>query len=302
MPAKKKKIVKQEIVIVIDKSGSMAQSREDVIGGFNTYINDLKREETIDAKLTLVMFDNSVHKLYSGKNIQDVGELCTKTYSPNGGTALNDAVMEAINDVDERLKKSSEKEDVQVLLVVFTDGEENSSRKYTDKDKIKQTRESKEKEGWAFIFMGADMDAWSSASSYGISAANTVGIGRDAIAVSASYLSNRTRKAATLHASHTSGQLPEVDYSASMQSLMSLDEDDMKNDAEAVRLRETLDSSNVKKLSPAFPDFENRVAEGKRIFDADLHSPILSHNRKSTLSNHLKDKSDYTMDTSDSID
>lgn len=239
----KTKRTTQEIVIVMDKSGSMSVSRDDVIGGFNTYIKDLQKDESINAKLTFFMFDNNVHNLYSGKPIKDVGELSHATYSPNGSTALNDAVMEAIKDVDTRISKSKAKTKSQVVVVVFTDGEENASKKYRDKDEIKKLRSEKEQEGWAFIFMGADMDAWSGAAAYGMSAGNTMSMGRSAIQASASYLSNRTKKAAIMHESMVTGKISAESYTKTMNNLMTLDEDDLVNDAEAVSLREKIDSS-----------------------------------------------------------
>ena len=244
MPTKNPQTIKQEIVVVIDKSGSMSNCRDDVIGGFNTYIADLKKDKSIDAKLTLVMFDDYVHKLYSGKDIDQVGELCTRTYSPNGSTALNDAVMEAIDDVETRLKKSKAKNKPQVLVIVFTDGEENRSQKFKNKDDVKAKRGEKESEGWAFIFMGADMDAWAAGHSYGMSAGNTIGIGKQAIASGAQYLANRTRKAATMHRGLISGDMCGSVYAESMSSLMTLDADDLANDQEAVTLRNAIDTSS----------------------------------------------------------
>lgn len=264
MPTKNTKKVKQEIVIVIDKSGSMNSSRDDVIGGFNAYINDLKKSEDTDVKLTLVMFDNYVHKLYSGKTLKDVNELCSKTYCPGGATALNDAVMEAVEDVEARLKKSKSKDDPQVMVVVFTDGEENGSNKF-DKNAVSDKRKEKEAEGWAFIFMGADMDAWAAGSSYGMSAGNTISLGKQAIGSSMAYLSNRTAKASKIHAARSAGVISHEAYAQSMNNIMELDADDMANDTEAVNLRTTIDNSsqvsNPKKYSvvDAIKDLQSKT-------------------------------------------
>lgn len=243
MPTKNTKKVKQEIVIVIDKSGSMSSSRDDVIGGFNTYIADLKKDEETDVKLTLVMFDTYVHKLHSGKALKDISELSAQTYCPGGSTALNDAVMEAVEDVEARLKKSKAKDDPQVMVVVFTDGEENASRKFK-KDAVSDKRKEKEAEGWAFIFMGADMDAWAAGSSYGMSAGNTISLGKQAIGDSMAFLSNRTKKASKAYAARGIGGMSQEVYTRTMSNLMTLDADDLANDAEAVNLRATIDNSS----------------------------------------------------------
>lgn len=264
MPTKSTQRVKQEIIVVIDKSGSMSGSRDDVIGGFNTYISDLKSEEEVDIKLTMVMFDTYVHKLYSGQDIHQVAKLDYSSYSPNGSTALNDALMEAIEDVETRLKKSKAKNKPQVMIVVFTDGEENASTKFRDKDEIKKRRSDKEAEGWAFIFMGADMDAWAAGSSYGMSAGNTMSLGKQAIGSSAQFLSNRTAKAARLYASNTLGEMDNIAYASAMSNIMTLDADDLANDAEAVALRATIDSS-VSSVPPTQTPFSSGLITQNQI-------------------------------------
>jgi len=259
MPTKNTKKVKQEIVIVIDKSGSMSSSRDDVIGGFNTYIADLKKDEDTDVKLTLVMFDTYVHKLHSGKAIKDVSELCSKTYCPGGSTALNDAVMEAVADVETRLKKSKAKDDPQVIVVVFTDGEENASNKFK-KDAVSDKRKEKEAEGWAFIFMGADMDAWAAGSSYGMSAGNTISLGKQAIGDSIAYLSNRTSKASRAYAARGSGVISHEVYAQTMNNLMEIDADDLANDKDAVNLRTTIDNSS-RISNPAYLNLADKIKD-----------------------------------------
>ena len=185
----------------------------------------------------MVQFENQVHKLYSGTAHQQLTDLCEKTYNPNGGTALNDAVMEAIEDVETRLKKSNTKDKPQVIIIVFTDGEENASKRYS-KAQVSTKRSEKEQEGWAFIFMGADMDAWSAGSSYGMSAGNTVSMGKSAqaMAASGSYLSNRTKKAAVIGARFASGQIAPAAYANSMMNFMSLDAEDLATDQVAGRI------------------------------------------------------------------
>jgi len=265
MPTQNTTKVKQEIVVILDKSGSMSGSRDDVIGGFNTYIEDLRKEEDIDAKLTIYMFDDYAHKVCSGEPLSKVSLLNTKTYCPGGSTALNDCFMEAIADVESRLKKSKAKNKPQVLFIVFTDGEENASSIHRDKAKIKQRKDDKEGEGWAFIFMGADMDAWSAGSSYGVPIGNTITINKQSIGSSASYLRNRTVKAASNARGLMAGVISEAQYATSMNNLMTLDADDLANDAEAVALRNEIDqaaqgiSSNPNPLLNSIPTHKGWV-------------------------------------------
>lgn len=238
MPKAKK--IKQEIVVVVDSSGSMYSSAKDIIGGFNQYVSDLKANTDVSVKFSLITFDSIVDKKYSGKSIKDVTNLCENTYKPRGSTALNDAVMTAINDVQSRLKKT--KTPSQVMIVIFTDGEENASTQFSVED-VKEKRAEMEEQGWLFIFMGADMDAWKAGCVYGMSAGNTISLGKSAIKDSVSYLSNRTNKAARLHTSFLTGDLSKASYAVATQSLMALDEDDIINDEDAVRLREIINQS-----------------------------------------------------------
>lgn len=154
------------LLLVIDKSGSMMPKVNDVIGGFNTYIDGLKKDKKNDYRVSLISFDSTVSDIYIGKKLSEVEPLNHENYIPSGMTALNDGVGHAITTCAAKAKDP-------VLLVVFTDGEENSSREFTT-DKIRELVEDKQKGTWTFVFMGSDISTWSSARSYGISVANTL--------------------------------------------------------------------------------------------------------------------------------
>ena len=167
--AKKEKKLKNgkvsRVVFVLDKSGSMYGKAEDVIGGFNTMLKEQQKLHP-DTILTLVLFDTEYKIVYKDMKIIEVPELTKEIYSPSGMTALIDALGKAIVET----KKNSGKDNV--LFIIDTDGLENSSAEYK-KDDVKKLVEEQQKAGWQFIFTGAGIDAFSEASSYGISATLT---------------------------------------------------------------------------------------------------------------------------------
>lgn len=167
--AKKEKKFKNSkqsrVVFILDKSGSMYRKAEDVIGGFNTMLKEQQKLHP-DTILTLVLFDTEYKIVYKDMKIIEVPELTKEIYSPDGFTALIDALGKAIVET----KKTSGKDNV--LFIIDTDGLENSSTEYK-KDDVKKLVEEQQKAGWQFIFTGAGIDAFSEASSYGISATLT---------------------------------------------------------------------------------------------------------------------------------
>lgn len=156
-----------EIVVVLDKSGSMASTKDDVIGGFNRFLEEQKKLPG-ECTLTMVLFDHG-YILKSACPIRDIQPLDNKTYLPGGMTALLDAVGKAVNETGRRLAELDEAQRPdKVIVVVITDGAENSSCEHTlgvirDMVEHQQTKYS-----WKFIFLGADIDSFNDAARIGI--------------------------------------------------------------------------------------------------------------------------------------
>ena len=157
-----------EIVFILDRSGSMAGLESDTIGGFNSMIAKQKKEEG-DALVSTVLFDNTSEVLHDRVPIADVAKMTEDDYTVGGCTALLDAIGGAIKHIG-NVHKYIRKEDVpdHTIFVITTDGMENASRSYSS-DKVKKMIETqKEKHGWEFLFLGANIDAVETAKSIGI--------------------------------------------------------------------------------------------------------------------------------------
>lgn len=161
-----------EVVIIMDKSGSMNTVVDDTIGGFNSFIKKQKKLPG-KASFTKVQFDTNV-VIDGPKDIQEVEPLTKHTYSPGGSTALLDAIGQTIDSVGLRLRNTKEEDRPnKVVVVIITDGQENSSVRFT-KAKIKDMIEHQtNRYAWEFHFMGANQDSFAEAGSLGVSISNT---------------------------------------------------------------------------------------------------------------------------------
>lgn len=170
-----------EIAVILDESGSMNEIKSDTIGGFNSFLK-VNRDLPGEAKLTLVKFSTNYNIVYNGINIKEASDLNQSTYYPSGMTSLLDAVGKAIDEIGGRLSKTTEEERPEkVLMVIITDGEENSSREYSLESIKEKITHQKDKYNWEFVFLGADQDAWSNGGSMGISSSasfNKMDIGK----------------------------------------------------------------------------------------------------------------------------
>lgn len=156
-----------EIIFVIDKSGSMAHLSADTIGGFNGFIESQKAMDG-KATLTTVLFDTNWKILHDGVDIKEVKPITSSDYVAYGGTAMLDAIGEIINKVQDRHDELGEEKPDNVLFVITTDGEENSSRTFKKSQIEKMIKHQTNGHGWKFMFLGANMDAVKEAESIGI--------------------------------------------------------------------------------------------------------------------------------------
>ena len=157
-----------ELVLILDRSGSMSGLEKDTIGGFNSML-EKQRKEPGDAVVSTVLFDNETEVIHDRVAIADVPNLTDKKYFVRGCTALLDAVGGAIHHIG-NVHKYARKEDVpeKTLLIITTDGMENASHRYTY-DKVRHMIDrQKERCGWEFLFLGANIDAAAEASRFGI--------------------------------------------------------------------------------------------------------------------------------------
>lgn len=157
-----------ELVFVLDRSGSMHGMESDTIGGFNSMIEKQRKLEG-RAYVSTVLFSNESEVVHDRADLRDVRPLTEGDYTPRGSTALLDALGGAIHHIG-NVHKYARKEDVpeHTVFVIITDGRENSSHRYTA-EKVKQMIEKeKNKYGWEFLFLGANIDAVQTARRFGI--------------------------------------------------------------------------------------------------------------------------------------
>ena len=159
-----------ELVFILDRSGSMAGLEKDTIGGFNAMIAKQK-EEPGEAYVSTILFDNHCEVIHDRVDIQKIEPMTDKEYYVRGCTALLDAVGGAIHHIGNVHKYAREEDRPEkTLFVITTDGMENASREYSYEKVRKMIEHEKEKYGWEFIFLGANIDAAQEAARFGIRA------------------------------------------------------------------------------------------------------------------------------------
>lgn len=159
-----------ELVFILDKSGSMSGLEKDTIGGFNSLL-DQQRKVDGECVITTVLFDNRYELLHDRIDIRAVQPITGKEYFVGGSTALLDAIGKTIHKIGAVQKNTTEDYRAEkVMFVIITDGEENASRHYSSMQIREMIQRQKERYGWEFIFLGANIDAVETAGRFGIDA------------------------------------------------------------------------------------------------------------------------------------
>ena len=157
-----------DITVVLDRSGSMACLVDEVIGAFNTFVDE-QQQVAGQASFSLVQFDDRYEVYLDAVDLAKVGRLDRTTYVPRGMTALYDAVGRAIVATGTRLAAMDEAERPdKVVFLIQTDGEENASHEYDAATLQEMIRHQQDKYAWEFVFLGANIDAGSVAEEIGI--------------------------------------------------------------------------------------------------------------------------------------
>lgn len=157
-----------ELVFILDRSGSMSGLESDTIGGYNAMLEKQKKEPG-EAVITTVLFDDEYELLHDRINLRGIAPMTDKEYYVRGSTALLDAVGKTINKIGNAQKHTAEDERAEhVLFVITTDGMENASREFNYEKVRRMIEHQKNKYGWEFLFLGANIDAVAAAESFGI--------------------------------------------------------------------------------------------------------------------------------------
>jgi len=204
---------------ILDESGSMTSIKDQTISGFNEYVDSLKPKGKA-ARFTFTKFNSRATSVVCDNiPVKDVPLLTSRNYVPNDLTPLYDAIGASVKAVE----KALEKESVDVLCVIMTDGQENCSREFT-RSKIFEIIEDKQKEGWTFAYLGANQDSWGEGAKVGISGANTLDFAYDSTGVTRAFASTMAATNRYMNhraVSYASGnpQVSNTSYFANMEEL-----------------------------------------------------------------------------------
>ena len=163
-----------ELVFILDRSGSMSGLESDTIGGFNSLIEKQRREQGT-CYVSTVLFDNTTDVIHDRVKLEDIRPMTREDYTVRGCTALMDAIGGAIHHIG-NIHKYARPEDVpeHTIFVITTDGMENASHRYDSSTVKEMITRQKQRYGWEFLFLGANIDAVETARRFGIGADRAV--------------------------------------------------------------------------------------------------------------------------------
>lgn len=177
------------INVIIDRSGSMSGLATDTIGGFNTFLAEQKVVPG-EAIFTLCTFNDDYSLIHDGAKLSSIPDLNSTSYKPSGGTALLDAMGTTIDSVGKKLASMKEEDrPSKVIFLIMTDGQENSSKRFTPSQIKAMVQHQKDVYNWEFVFMGANIDAITEGEALGISVQNTFNYIADSVGTKNLYKS-----------------------------------------------------------------------------------------------------------------
>lgn len=177
-------MAKINVKILLDKSSSMGNVRDATISGFNQYINTLKQDTANEYRVSLTLFNTQMDEKYVSKPLGEIEALTQENYLPDGGTALYDAACKTLDKMSDLLCDYC-KGEVRNVIVILTDGQENSSSAYTGQNFRSMVENLQRKDNYTFVYLGANQDSWANAQNWGFQMANVanykssdVGVGK----------------------------------------------------------------------------------------------------------------------------
>lgn len=184
-----------DITVIVDRSGSMEEIRDDAIGAFNTFLSDRKTSDP-DALMTIVLFDDQYEILMNGMPIMEVAPFTRETFVPRGTTALLDAVGKTIGAIQARPHQ-----DDAVFVAILTDGQENASTEWRG-EQIRNLIPELEKKGWDFYYLSASLDAFADGERLGIQDRKNLRFKKECIHEAYSQLDLEIMKKKMVNAEH----------------------------------------------------------------------------------------------------
>lgn len=178
---------KTELVFILDRSGSMSGLESDTIGGFNGLLEKQRKEQGA-CIVTTALFDDQYELLHDRIAMEGIAPISEKDYYVRGSTALLDAIGRTIDKIAAVQRHTQENERAaRTLFVIITDGLENASREYGYAQVKRMVEEQKERHGWEFLFLGANIDAIATAERFGIHADRAVNYHADNAGTALNY-------------------------------------------------------------------------------------------------------------------
>ena len=163
-----------KIWFLLDRSGSMQSLTGDVIGGFNRFLDD-QTNQPGEAQMTVVLFDgnNPFEVVVDAKTIAEIAQLTQDTYWARGVTPLYDGIGDLLERADQRIadRAKSGKPTEDQMVLIFTDGYENASRRY-DRARVFDLIKKRQDDDWTFVFMGSNQDSYGEAGKVGFVGGN----------------------------------------------------------------------------------------------------------------------------------